>query len=311
MVSIIIASHGEFANGLLNTAGMLMGSLPDVHTVCLYPSEGPDTFREKVLATVALCESENVLFMVDLWGGTPCNQIQLLLENHKKWAMVAGVNVPLLLDAYTKRDWESAKDVAAAVMGEASDSIRASVEAKKKEETVEETDNETGRMEYVLARIDSRLLHGQVATSWTKATRPNRILVVSDTVSKDNLRKTLIQQAAPVGVKAHVVPVSKILEVDKDVRFAKVKAMLLFETVQDCVRAVEGGLSLTSVNLGSLAHTEGKVAITDAVSLDLQDVEGLEYLMNQGIEIDIRKVVTDSKGNIDDVLQQARKGLNV
>lgn len=39
-------------------------------------------------------------------------------------------------------------------------------------------------MEYVLARIDTRLLHGQVATSWTKTTNPNRIIVVSDNVTK-------------------------------------------------------------------------------------------------------------------------------
>lgn len=58
-----------------------------------------------------------------------------------------------------------------------------------------------GKIKFVLARIDSRLLHGQVATAWTKATQPNRIIVVSDAVAKDDLRKKLIEQAAPPGVK--------------------------------------------------------------------------------------------------------------
>lgn len=53
---------------------------------------------------------------------------------------------------------------------------------------------------------DTRLLHGQVATTWTKTTNPNRIIVVSDSVARDDLRKKMIEQAAPPGVKANVVP---------------------------------------------------------------------------------------------------------
>ena len=48
-----------------------------------------------------------------------------------------------------------------------------------------------GKLKIVLARIDTRLLHGQVATSWTKATNPDRIIVVSDTVSRMNYVKSL------------------------------------------------------------------------------------------------------------------------
>ena len=62
-----------------------------------------------------------------------------------------------------------------------------------------------------LARIDDRLIHGQVATVWTKETGVNRIIVVSDEVAADTVRKTLLTQVAPPGVKAHVVDVSKAL----------------------------------------------------------------------------------------------------
>ena len=67
-------------------------------------------------------------------------------------------------------------------------------------------------IKYVLARVDTRLLHGQVATTWTKSTQPTRIIVVSDAVSQDALRKQMIEQAAPPGVKANVVPVKKMLK---------------------------------------------------------------------------------------------------
>ncbi len=56
-----------------------------------------------------------------------------------------------------------------------------------------------GHIKFVLARIDSRLLHGQVATAWTKTTQPNRIIVVSDSVAHDDLRKKLIHRGSASG----------------------------------------------------------------------------------------------------------------
>ncbi len=52
-------------------------------------------------------------------------------------------------------------------------------------------------MKIGLARIDDRLIHGQVATRWTKETNVNRIIVVSDEVAADKMRKTLLTQVAP------------------------------------------------------------------------------------------------------------------
>ncbi|MHC4048221.1 PTS sugar transporter subunit IIB, partial [Bradyrhizobium sp. 23AC] len=44
-------------------------------------------------------------------------------------------------------------------------------------------------MKIGLARIDDRLIHGQVATRWTKETNVSRIIVVSDEVAADHVRK--------------------------------------------------------------------------------------------------------------------------
>jgi FKBP-type peptidyl-prolyl cis-trans isomerase FklB len=69
----------------------------------------------------------------------------------------------------------------------------------------------------------------------------------------------MIIEAAPPGVKAHVIPIWKMIEVSKDPRFGETKAMLLFETPQDVLKAIEGGVDIKEVNLGSLAHSTGKV----------------------------------------------------
>ena len=166
-----------------------------------------------------------------------------------------------------------------------------------------------GKIKYVLARVDTRLLHGQVATTWTKTTQPNRIIVVSDSVAHDNLRKQMIEQAAPPGVKANVVPIHKMIEVAKDPRFGNTKAMLLFETPQDALKAIEGGVDIKELNIGSMAHSLGKVVVNKAIAMGEDDVKTIEKLKEKGIKFDVRKVPSDSNENMDTLLKKAKAEL--
>ncbi|XBG91496.1 mannose/fructose/sorbose PTS transporter subunit IIA [Enterococcus cecorum] len=325
MVGIILASHGEFANGILQSGSMIFGEQQNVAAVTLMPSEGPDDVRAKMEATIATFENQDeVLFLVDLWGGTPFNQANNLLEAHKdKWAIVAGMNLPMVIEAYASRfSMNTAHEIAAHIIATAKDGV------KVKPEELEPTEEKAavqqqgpvgaippgtvlgdGKIKFALVRIDSRLLHGQVATAWTKAVQPTRIIVVSDAVSKDELRKKLIEQVAPPGVKANVVPIAKMIEVAKDPRFGNTKALLLFENPQDVVRAIEGGVDIKEVNVGSMAHSVGKVLVNKVLSMDAKDVEAFETMKKAGVKFDVRKVPNDNKDNMDALLQKAKSEL--
>ena len=323
MVGIILASHGEFANGILQSGSMIFGEQQNVAAVTLMPSEGPDDVRAKMEAAIATFENE-VLFLVDLWGGTPFNQANNLLEAHKdKWAIVAGMNLPMVIEAYASRfSMNTAHEIAAHIIATAKDGVKVKPEELEPAEEKAVVQQEgpvgaispgtvlgDGKIKFALARIDSRLLHGQVATAWTKAVQPTRIIVVSDAVSKDELRKKLIEQAAPPGVKANVVPIAKMIEVAKDPRFGNTKALLLFENPQDVVRAIEGGVDIKEVNVGSMAHSVGKVLVNKVLSMDAKDVEAFETMKKAGVTFDVRKVPNDSKDNMDALLQKAKSEL--
>ncbi len=266
MVGIILASHGEFANGILQSGSMIFGEQENVKAVTLMPSEGPDDIKAKMQEAIATFDDqEEVLFLVDLWGGTPFNQANSLFEDHKdKWAIVAGMNLPMVIEAYASRfSMNTAHEIAAHI----------------------------------------------VETAWTKSVNPSRIIVVSDAVAKDDLRKKLIEQAAPPGVKANVIPVDKMIEVSKDPRFGNTKALLLFENPQDVLRAVEGGVDITEVNVGSMAHSVGKVVVSKVLSMGTDDVKTFEDLKGRGIKFDVRKVPNDSRDNMDEILRKAKNEL--
>ena len=53
-------------------------------------------------------------------------------------------------------------------------------------------------MKINLVRIDDRLIHGQVATVWSKEANAQRIIICSDEVAKDQIRKTLLLQVGPM-----------------------------------------------------------------------------------------------------------------
>ena len=322
MVGIILASHGDFAKGILQSATMIFGEQENVQAVTLMPSEGPDDIKVKMKEAIASFDNQDeVLFLVDLWGGTPFNQVDALVEEHKdKWTIVAGMNLPMVIEAYASRlSMESAHEIAANIIKESRKGIKVKPESlepvnsdKSSVDSTKQSNIGTpGSFEYVLARIDSRLLHGQIATAWTKTVKPTRIIVVSDHVAKDELRKKLIQQAAPPGVKAHTVPISQMIKLAKDDKhFGGQRALLLFENPEDLLRAVEGGVPIKTVNVGSMAHSPGKVQPNKVLAFSQEDIDAFNKLKKAGLDFDVRKVPNDSKGNMEEILKKAQEELN-
>ena len=329
MVSILLATHGDFAEGIFMTGSMLFGEQENVAAVTLQPSEGPDDLRAKMLRAIDGFENKDeVLILVDLWGGTPFNQANFIISGHEdKWAIVAGLNAPMLITAYANRDdCETAHELAASILEDSRDGIKIYPKELEPADTTKAAAGPAagpvgaippgtvlgdGHIKIKHARVDTRLLHGQVATNWSKAIAPDRIIVVSDNVSHDALRKQLIIEAAPPGIKAHVVPMKKMLEVVKDVRFGDTTAFLLFETPQEALEAIKGGVDIKTLNIGSMAHSQGKVAVNKVLSLDAKDVECFEELKKLGVTFDVRKVPADTPENMDKLLQIAKDGLGI
>ena len=139
---------------------------------------------------------------------------------------------------------------------------------------------------------------------------PNRIIVVSDSVAKDKLRKNMIAQAAPSGVHANTVPIKKMIEVAKDPRFGNTKAMLLFETPQDALEAIKGGVDIKELNVGSMAYSDGKVNVNQVLAMDQKDIDTFNELKKLGVKFDVRKVPSSSPENMDNLLKKAQDLVN-
>lgn len=324
-IAIIIGTHGWAAEQLLKTAEMLLGEQDNVGWIDFVPGENAETLIEKYKGQIAnLDVSQGVLFLVDTWGGSPFNAASRLVVDKDNHEVVAGVNIPMLVEVLMARDDNPGFDELVATAVETGrEGVRA-LKAKAPEPAVSPaaasapapasapaarptpaavTPLKPGEhMKIGLARIDDRLIHGQVATRWTKETNVTRIIVVSDEVAADTVRKTLLTQVAPPGVTAHVVDVAKMVRVWNNPKYAGEKVMLLFTNPTDVERLVEDGVGITTVNIGGIAFRQGKTQVNNAVSVDAKDIEAFKKLHARGIELEVRKVSSDQKLNMMDLI---------
>lgn len=160
-------------------------------------------------------------------------------------------------------------------------------------------------MQIVLARIDDRLIHGQVVTVWSKVTNCQRIIVCDDEVAQDTIRATLLKQVAPAGLKSHVVDIDKAVRVYNNPKYANDRCLLLFTNPSSVLRLVEAGVPIKSVNVGGMSYKEGKKQISDAISVNDEDIAAFKKLNELGIELEFRKVDSDKKVPVMDLLAKA------
>ena len=71
--------------------------------------------------------------------------------------------------------------------------------------------------------------------------------------------------------------------------FGGQRAMLLFENPQDLLRAIEGGVPLKTINVGSMAHSAGKVQPNKVLAFSQDDIIVFNKLKEAGLEFDVVK----------------------
>ena len=319
-IAIVIGTHGWAAEQLLKTAEMLLGEQQNVGWIDFVPGENAETLIEKYNAQLAnLNTDKGVLFLVDTWGGSPFNAASRIVVDKEHYEVVAGVNIPMLVETLMARDDNPSFDELVALAVETGREGVKALKAKPVEQIASVAPvaapkaatpvKPMGPNDYMnigLTRIDDRLIHGQVATRWTKETNVTRIIVVSDEVAADTVRKTLLTQVAPPGVTAHVVDVAKMIRVYNNPKYAGNRVMLLFTNPTDVERIVEGGVNIKSVNIGGMAFRQGKTQVNNAISVDDKDIEAFKKLNARGIELEARKVSTDQKLKMMDLIAKVK-----
>lgn len=158
-------------------------------------------------------------------------------------------------------------------------------------------------MEVQLLRIDSRLLHGQVTTSFARMLSLDYILVVSDNVAQNPLQQSLMMQVAPPHIQVKMITVDKMIRLIHDERFVNLKVMILVENPEDACHLVQQRLDVEAINIGSLSYQAGEKMITNTIAVNQADVEAFTWLHQRGISLYSQKVATEAKKDFWPILE--------
>lgn len=144
-----------------------------------------------------------------------------------------------------------------------------------------------------LVRVDYRLLHGQVAFSWTSKLGADCILLVTDTLLDDPIRVTSVKLAKPPGVKVVVKGIEDSIKAIKSGVTDKYKLFVVCETVEGAARLVKE-LGLKELNLGGTTPGEDKKELGPIVYVTKEEEAMLKELQDQGVNVYLQ-LVPDSK----------------
>ncbi|PPI86765.1 PTS mannose transporter subunit IIAB [Candidatus Pantoea edessiphila] len=311
-IAIIVSTHGCAAEEIVKTTEMILGKQNNIEFVEFISGENTETLITKYKNKIDnLCTSEGVLFLTDMWGGSPFNAASRIVFEKMNYDIITGVNIPMLIEVLMRREenisFETLVSTAVQMGKESIKTFQTKIQKtdfdisktkviKSQEEKVNEN------MKIILVRIDDRLIHGQITTKWTKETNVQRIIVVNDVISRDNVRKILLKQSTPPGITAHIISVDKMVRVWNNPKYGQDRVMLLFTNPTDILRVVEQGVKIKTVNIGGMAFKQGKIQISKAVSIDKTDVIAFRKLHKLNIELEVRKISNDPKLNMIDLI---------
>ncbi|MCJ1980268.1 mannose/fructose/sorbose PTS transporter subunit IIA [Lactococcus carnosus] len=98
MTAIIVSGHGQLSTGLLDAFEMIFGHDDKIIAVPFLKGEGIPQLQDKYQTVMAKFPDEPILFLVDVFGGTPYNSAVQLVFNNPLADVVTGVNLPMLLE---------------------------------------------------------------------------------------------------------------------------------------------------------------------------------------------------------------------
>lgn len=139
--------------------------------------------------------------------------------------------------------------------------------------------------EIVLARIDDRLIHGQVVTAWVKQTNATRIVIADDPLTGDAFMQRLLKAVAPPGMAVDIFTVDAAADFLLEEPSSGEKIIVLVKTPQAMEGLIDKGIAVDKVILGGIGAAEGRKRFNKNVSASPEEVESIKQILNKGVDM--------------------------
>ncbi|HEU4929557.1 MAG TPA: PTS sugar transporter subunit IIB [Candidatus Krumholzibacteria bacterium] len=141
-----------------------------------------------------------------------------------------------------------------------------------------------------LARIDDRLIHGQVVLGWVPVVKPNRIVVACDRVAASDWERKFYASCVPPDIPTSFFSIEETARSIETEPFNHEQLLILLESAQDAWKLVNAGVALKEVNVGGLHYREGAIELLPFVFVTPEDRASLRELVKKGVTLSAQDV---------------------
>lgn len=163
----------------------------------------------------------------------------------------------------------------------------------------------------VHARVDDRLIHGEVVTAWVPTMRATRIIIIDDEVAKDEFNVRVVKALAPAGTKVFVYNVEKASEKLMVQGLPDERLLLLAKSPTTFHRLIKNGVPLKEINLGGAGIRGKRQPFINNVSLDPEEVLACEDMQKNGVRVYYQLVPEQGVTEIDAALKAAKEKFGI
>ncbi len=136
-----------------------------------------------------------------------------------------------------------------------------------------------------LLRVDDRLIHGQVQTSWISISEAKNVMVVDNEVRNDDIAKQVLKFALPVGMKLKVCNVDEAAAFWEKAIASSNNIMVLFKTIVTVYELVKKGIELKELMVGPVSYKEGAKEVIHSTYFTEEEIKAAHTLAEQGVSI--------------------------
>ena len=333
MKQILIATHGKMASGIRYTAELIVGKMAEITTIDAYVTP-EDNVEKKFEEYFANHENDRIFVFTDLMGGS-VNQKLLGYSQKENVTLITGTNLPVLMQVMMADDDVTEEEIqefiddareelqvvdlgggkkvpaeeksAPTAENAAQESTKKSALAPKKVPAPQSYDNSTAKI--TALRVDDRLIHGQVAMTWTKQLAVQGIVVANDEAANDNTQKMALKMAVPGGIKSLIKPVDEAIRILNNPKASKMRILVLTRTVKDALKIRKNVGEIGFLNVGNTGRFDGidvseKLVLTPTIMLTDAEQQALKELVALDPKACMQQVPNDEQKLVKDVLDK-------
>ena len=305
MNQIILASHGGLAAGAKDTLEMVLGDVSNVHVVSL-ARDDKEPIANKVETMIATFNADDTVYVLtDMLGSSVNNSMVELSRNGAAFTVISGFNIPLALTLAMSPAPVKGAELAALInearTGLTNPNAPVEVAPAAPVKKAKAPRHNAGPAKIVLARLDYRLLHGQVVFTWTTKVQAERIIVVDNAAANDDIKKDALKLAKPQGVRLNVFTVERALAKMDKLNTLGERVMFIFGNTAEMLQFCQG-YKLDAINLGATANHDGADQIggkDSSVFFDDTQKADVNQLLDMGIKLYVQQTPTYQSVDID------------